>query len=152
MPAFGRNENQNHWNSLNFSDFSKGRDIAEETFYAEIWSGGERIGLDTYETAHEVARAYNAVSWRLGRPRRSMNFSDIWTRQQAKDLTPPPPTVTQEARQRELEQRHLVAERDECLRLEWARSFPEDVAAEVAFFAEKEEMKATQKVAKKKDR
>lgn len=33
-----------------------------ETFYVEIWSGEECIGLDTYETAHEVARAYNVVA------------------------------------------------------------------------------------------
>jgi hypothetical protein len=53
---------------------------SNETLYAEIRSGEEHIGIDTYDTAHEVARAYNAVAWRLGRPRRSMNFSDIWTR------------------------------------------------------------------------
>jgi hypothetical protein len=34
------------------------------------------------------------------------------------------------------------------MRLEWARRFPEDVAAEVAFYADKEEAKA----AKKRDR
>jgi hypothetical protein len=43
------------------------------TFYAEIRSGEERIGLGTFETAHEAARAYDAVAWRLGRPRRSMS-------------------------------------------------------------------------------
>nr|XP_051205563.1 ethylene-responsive transcription factor 5-like [Lolium perenne] len=32
------------------------------TFYAEIRSGEERIGLGTFETAHEAARAYNAVA------------------------------------------------------------------------------------------
>ncbi|KAK1668957.1 hypothetical protein QYE76_057116 [Lolium multiflorum] len=56
------------------------------TYYAEIRDGGERIGLGTYETAHEAARAYDAVAWRLGRPRSSMNFHDVWTRQQAEDL------------------------------------------------------------------
>jgi hypothetical protein len=30
---------------------------------------------------HEVARAYDAVAWRLGRSRRGMNFDDVWTRQ-----------------------------------------------------------------------
>jgi hypothetical protein len=83
--------------------------------------GEERIGLDTFETAHEAARAYDAVAWRLGRLRRSMNFDDVTTRAQAEMLAPPPPAVTreQQARQRELEQRLLIAERDERLRLEW---------------------------------
>ncbi|XP_071678130.1 uncharacterized protein [Lolium perenne] len=104
--------------------------------------------------AHEAARAYDAVAWRLGRSRRSMNFDDVLTRQQAESLSPPPPAITREARQRqrELEQRLVIAERDERMRLEWARRFPEDMAAEVAFFAEKEEEKAAQKAAKKVDR
>jgi hypothetical protein len=51
------------------------------TFYAEIRSNDERIGLGTFETAHEAARAYDAIAWRLGRSRRSMNFNDVTTRQ-----------------------------------------------------------------------
>jgi hypothetical protein len=115
---------------------------------AEIWSGDERIGLGTYETAHEAARVRRDG---LAPPPSSPfdELPDVWTRQQAEHLAPPP-AVTQEARQRQrkLEQRLLVAERDERMCLEWARHFPKDVAAEVAFFAEKAEMKA----AKKKDR
>jgi hypothetical protein len=76
-----------------------------DTYYAEIHSGDERIGLGTFETAHEAAHAYDAVAWHLGRSRRSMNFDDVWTRQQAEALTPPPPAVTREHRQHELEQR-----------------------------------------------
>jgi hypothetical protein len=37
------------------------------TFYAEIRSDEERIGLGTFETAHEAARAYDTVAWCLGR-------------------------------------------------------------------------------------
>jgi hypothetical protein len=70
------------------------------TYYAEIRDGGERIGLGTYETAHEAAHAYDAVAWRLGRPRSSMNFHDVWTRQQAEDLAPPPYIVRQEEQRR----------------------------------------------------
>jgi hypothetical protein len=83
-----------------------------DTFYAEIRSGDERIGLGTFETAHEAARVYDAVAWRLGRSRRSMNFNDVSTCQQAEMLAPPPPAVTREQRQRqwELEQRLLIAE------------------------------------------
>jgi hypothetical protein len=108
-----------------------------ETFYTEIQSGEERIGLGTFETAHEAARAYDAVAWCLGHSRRSMNFSDVWTRQQGEALAPPPPTVMREARQqqRELEQRLVIVERDKRMRLEWARCFSEAVAVEVAFYA-----------------
>nr|XP_051211581.1 ethylene-responsive transcription factor RAP2-6-like [Lolium perenne] len=60
------------------------------TFYAEIRSGDKRIGLGTFEMAHEAARAYDVVGWRLGRSRRSMNFNDVWTRQQAEVLMLPP--------------------------------------------------------------
>nr|XP_051197420.1 uncharacterized protein LOC127310824 [Lolium perenne] len=99
------------------------------TFYAEIRSGDERIGLGTFETAHgaRVRRGRR----RLGRSRRSMNFDDVWTRQRAAALAPLPPAVTREERQRqrELEQRLVIAEHDERMRLEWARQFPEDVAA-----------------------
>ncbi|XP_051228873.1 uncharacterized protein [Lolium perenne] len=121
------------------SGYNGARARPNGSFYAEIRSGKERIGLSTFETAHETARAYDVVAWRLGRPRRLMNFSDVWTRQQAEDLAPAPQAVTQEARQRqrELGQRFLVTERDKRLRLEWAGRFLEDVAAEVAFFAEK---------------
>jgi glucan-binding YG repeat protein len=122
------------------------------TFYAEIRSGDERIRLGTFETAHEAARAYDAVAWRLGRSRRSMNFNDVSTRQQAEMLAPPPLAVTREQRERELEQRLLIAERDERLRLEWAQQFPEDVAVMEAFYAEKAEEKAAVKAAKKADR
>jgi hypothetical protein len=69
-----------------------------DTFYAEIRSGDERIGLGTFETAHEAARAYDAVAWRLGRSRRSMNFDDVMMCQQAEMLAPPPPAVTREQR------------------------------------------------------
>nr|XP_051197136.1 ethylene-responsive transcription factor RAP2-13-like [Lolium perenne] len=96
-------------------------------FDAEIRSGVERIRLGTFDTAQEAARAYDAVAWRLGRSRRTMNFHDVWTREQAEELAPPLPAVT---------------ERDERLRLEWARKFPDDVTAMEAFYAQKEEQKA----------
>jgi hypothetical protein len=49
-----------------------------------------------------------------------MNFDDVMTRQQAEMLAPPPPDVTREQRQRqwELEQRLIIAERDERLHLD----------------------------------
>jgi hypothetical protein len=48
-----------------------------DTFYAEIRSGDERIRLGTFETAHNAGRAYDTVAWRLGRSHRSMNFDDV---------------------------------------------------------------------------
>jgi hypothetical protein len=124
------------------------------TFYAEIRSGDERIGLGMFKMVHEAARAYDAVAWRLGRLRQSMNFDDVTTRQQAEILAPPPLAVTREQRQRqqELEQCLVIAERDECLRLEWREQFPEDVAVMETFYAEKAEEKAAVKAVKKADR
>nr|XP_051190862.1 ethylene-responsive transcription factor ERF110-like [Lolium perenne] len=123
------------------------------TFYAEICSSDKRIGLGTFETAHEAARAYDAVAWRLGCSRRTMSFHDVWTREQAEALAPPPPAITREhqQRQRELEQRLVITERDERLRLKWARQFMEDVDAMEAFYAKKQEEKAAA-VKKKADR
>nr|XP_051210999.1 uncharacterized protein LOC127328441 [Lolium perenne] len=111
-------------------------------FDEEIRFGEERIRLGTFE----AARAYDAVAWRLGRSRRAMNFHDVFTREL------PVITREQQRRQRELEQRLLIAERDEALRLEWARRFPEDVAATEAFYAQKEEEKEATKAKKKASR
>jgi peptidoglycan hydrolase CwlO-like protein len=83
-----------------------------------------------------------------------MNFDDVTTRAQAEMLAPPPPAVTREQRQRqrELEQRLLIAEHDEHLRLEWREQFPEDVVVMEAFYVEKAEEKAAVKAVKKADR
>ncbi|XP_071680151.1 uncharacterized protein [Lolium perenne] len=83
-----------------------------------------------------------------------MNFDDVWTREQAEMLAPPSSIVTSEQRRRarELEQRLRVAEQDERVRLEWARAFPEDVAATEAFYAQKKEAKAKAAAKKKADR
>ncbi|XP_051202566.1 uncharacterized protein [Lolium perenne] len=126
--------------------FGRGR------FDAEIRSGEERIRLGTFDTAPEAARAYDAVAWRLGRSRRAMNFHDVFTLEQVEMLSPPPPMITreQQRRQRELVQRLLIAKRDEALRLEWARRFPEDVAATAAFYAEKEQKEKETAAAKAK--
>ncbi|CAM0910310.1 unnamed protein product [Alopecurus aequalis] len=106
------------------------------TYSAEIRSGETRLSLGTFETAHEAARAYDVAAWGLGRPRRSMNFHDARTREQAPELAPPPRLVTDEERQRQREQweRLLIAERDDRAMKRWAEQFPEDVASERAYW------------------
>ena len=84
-----------------------------------------------------------------------MNFpNEARNAQHAQDLAPPPPAVTQDARahQREQERRLLIAELAERQRLEWARRFPEDVAAMEAFYAERREKKAARIAEKKEER
>ncbi|KAF7101485.1 hypothetical protein CFC21_102814 [Triticum aestivum] len=99
-------------------------------YYSEIRSGDLRLGLGTYGTAREAARAYDAAAWRLGRPRGQMNFQDVYTLQQALDVAPPPRLNTTEDRAEHVErQRHLlVAQEDERVMGEWRRRHPEDVA------------------------
>ncbi|XP_020196679.1 uncharacterized protein [Aegilops tauschii subsp. strangulata] len=80
-------------------------------YYAEINYGDTSSRLGTFDTAHEATRVYDAAAWRLGRPRSQMNFSDVRTCEQAKDLAPPPRLISDEDRhlQRRRERRLLVA-------------------------------------------
>ena len=121
------------------------------TFYAEIRSGPTRIGLGTFETAHEAARAWDAAAWRLGRPRGGMNFRDVFTRQQAQDVAPPPRVVTEEdnRRNRAIQRRLAIAEADERAMALWAECFPEDVAAERNFYAQRKAERAARRAAKR---
>ncbi|CAM0907179.1 unnamed protein product [Alopecurus aequalis] len=106
------------------------------TYSAEIRYGETRLSLGTFETAQEAVRAYDAVAWGLGRLRRSMNFSEVRTREQAQELAPPSCLVTDVERRRQREQweRLLIAKRDDRAMRRWAEQFPEDVAAERVFW------------------
>nr|XP_051196625.1 uncharacterized protein LOC127309955 [Lolium perenne] len=123
-------------------------------FDAKIRSGEERIRIGTFDIAHEAARAYDAVAWRLELFPPTHELRRRLDARAAEMLAPPSPIVTTEQRRRahELEQRLRVAEQDERVRLEWARAFPEDVAAIEAFYAQKKEAKAKAAAKKKADR
>ncbi|XP_020172108.1 ethylene-responsive transcription factor ERF109-like [Aegilops tauschii subsp. strangulata] len=102
---------------LGSSGYRGVRERPSGAFYAEIRSGDVRLGLDTFETAHEAARTYDAAAWRLQRPRQQMNFQDVWTCEQAQALAPPPRLITdadrQEHRRRRRQRRLLIAKADE---------------------------------------
>ncbi|KAE8789586.1 Protein TRANSPARENT TESTA 12 [Hordeum vulgare] len=104
-------------------------------YYAEIRFDDVRLSLDTFETSHEAARAYDAAAWRLGRPCARMNFQDVYTREQARDLAPPLRLITDQDREEHHRRQRwlLVAEEDQQAMAEWRRRYPEDVAAENAF-------------------
>ncbi|XP_020162859.2 uncharacterized protein [Aegilops tauschii subsp. strangulata] len=109
------------------------------TYYAEIRSSDVRLGLATFRTAHEAARAYDTAAWRLERPPAQMNFHDVFTREQAQNVAPLPRLITDQdhAKHRRRQRRLLVAKEDERAMAEWRRRHPEDVAAENAFWAER---------------
>jgi hypothetical protein len=107
------------------------------TFYAEIRAGGIRVNLGTYEKAEMAARAYDAAAWRFQRPRRDMNFDDVYSLEQAEWVAGPPRLVSEEDRRRnrQVQRRIAIAERDEELMRRWRAQFPQDVDDTEAFFA-----------------
>ncbi|XP_037464807.1 ethylene-responsive transcription factor 13-like [Triticum dicoccoides] len=108
-------------------------------YSAEIRSGDVRLGLGSFRTAHEAARAYDAAAWHLERPPSQMNFLDVFKREQAQRLAPPPRLITDQDRADHIRQqcRLLITEEVERAMAERRRRHPEDVAAENAFWAER---------------
>ncbi|XP_020154020.1 uncharacterized protein [Aegilops tauschii subsp. strangulata] len=104
-----------------------------------IRSGGARLGLETFENAHEATRVYDAAAWRLSRTHSLMNFDDVWTCEQAQELAAPPRLVTNGDRRehRRQQRRLLIVEPDEQAMAEWRQRYPEDVADENAFWAKR---------------
>jgi hypothetical protein len=105
-------------------------------FYAEIRTAGFRLTLGTFNSPKEAVRAYDAAAWRLGHPRRQMNFPETESLKEAQFLAPQPHLVTEEDRHlhREAQRRLLIAEHDERAMARWRREFPQDVQAELEFY------------------
>jgi hypothetical protein len=67
-------------------------------FYAEVRTAGFHLTLGTYNSLEEAARVYDAAAWRIGRPRRQMNFPETESHEEAQFLAPQPHLVTEEDR------------------------------------------------------
>ncbi|XP_020201174.1 uncharacterized protein [Aegilops tauschii subsp. strangulata] len=68
-----------------------------------------------------------------------MNFGDVWTCEQAQEVVPLLRLVTDADRQEHHRKRRcfLIAEADEQAMAEWRQRYPQDVADENAFWAER---------------
>ena len=80
------------------------------------------------------ARAWDVAAWRLGRPRRHMNFDDA---REAQDLAQPSGFINEEERRAHCwgQARLLRSNMDEHVVAEWRRAHPEEAAAEYEFWS-----------------
>ncbi|XP_020180311.1 AP2-like ethylene-responsive transcription factor SNZ [Aegilops tauschii subsp. strangulata] len=108
---------------LGASDFRGVRERRSGAFSSEIWFREKRLILGTFDTAEEAARAHDASAWRLLRPRRDMNFSNV-SSQRAQDLAPLPRLFTDEDRRvhRRRQHRLAIAEKDVEALVAWRSS------------------------------
>ena len=109
------------------------------SFSAEIRSDEMRLGLGTFDTAHDAARLYDATAWLLRRSRREMNFPNMATRELAHELALPPRLVTDKDRRdnRRRERRLDITEMDEEAMSLWRQHFSEDVINEREFYVQR---------------
>ncbi|KAE8820545.1 Ethylene-responsive transcription factor CRF1 [Hordeum vulgare] len=115
-----------------------------DVFYVEIRSGETRLTLDTFDTAEQAARVYDAAAWRLRRPHRKVNFLEVATRERAQELAPPPRVITNEDRRENMrrERGPSIAEMNEGAMVVWRQHFSEDVVNEREFYAQSAERTA----------
>jgi hypothetical protein len=135
----------------NATGFTGVRQRGTGAYSAELRAGGERFNLGTFDTADRAARAWDAAAWRVGRPRRTMNFPEVRSAAEAEALAPAPELVTDLLRRRHVQRnRRLdIAASDERAMAEWRRQFPEDVIAEHEFFARRKNERQQAKEARR---
>ncbi|KAE8781396.1 hypothetical protein D1007_45437 [Hordeum vulgare] len=80
-----------------------------------------RLGLGTFDTIEDVARAYYAAAWRLNMPQREMHFPEVMTMEWAQNVLPHSRVVADEyhCRNWRWERRLSIAEMDEHAMAEW---------------------------------
>ncbi|XP_044366877.1 ethylene-responsive transcription factor ERF110-like [Triticum aestivum] len=106
------------------------------------------LGLGTFDTSHEAARAYDAAAWRIQWSHRDINFPNVPTRERAHELVPPPQLITDEDHRdnRRWEHRLRITEMDEEAMALWRQCFPHDIINKHEFYmqrrAEREKRRA----------
>ena len=75
----------------------------------------------------------------MDRPQSQINFQDVFTREKAQRIAPPPRLITDmdRADHARRQRRLVIAEEDERAMAEWRRRHPENVADERAYWAER---------------
>jgi hypothetical protein len=71
-----------------------------DTFTVEIRTGGYRVPLGSWPSAHLTDRAYDVAAWRLCRPLCDMNFDDVSCCEEVEMVAGEPQLVTREQRHR----------------------------------------------------
>ncbi|XBI89175.1 hypothetical protein VPH35_027039 [Triticum aestivum] len=123
---------------LNASDFRGVRERPSVAFSAEIMFSEKRLILGTFDTAEQAARAYDAAAWRLRRPSREMNFSDV-SSQRTHDLAPLLRLFTDDDRRVHWRRmyRLAIAEMDVHALVVWRECFPQDIVDERHFYEQR---------------
>uniref|UniRef100_A0A8I6YDE8 AP2/ERF domain-containing protein n=1 Tax=Hordeum vulgare subsp. vulgare TaxID=112509 RepID=A0A8I6YDE8_HORVV len=109
---------------------------------SEFSDAGRRWWIDTYPSAHEVARAYDVVVWHAERPQKHLNFSEIESRVEAKMLVPQGIKMKEITTKKKTTKKPSVVvnagETDEEAMARFAREHPEYVRAELEHYWKRE--------------